>query len=74
MSYEPWMLVAIDETGYNGIRYEHIEEVAKKLLETGKIEIDYTTFCEVCRECFIDPDNFRQDDLDKLQKRLNEQM
>ena len=66
------MLAAIDEAGYNGICDKHIEKVARKLLETGKTEIDYTTFCDVCRECFIDPDNFRQDDLDKLQKRLNE--
>ena len=32
MCYEPWMLAAIDEAGYNGICDEHIERVAKKLL------------------------------------------
>ena len=38
MSYEPWMLAAIDQAGYNGIRNEHISAVAVDLLHTGMTE------------------------------------
>ena len=33
MTYEPWMLAAIDQAGYNGIREEHIIAVANELVE-----------------------------------------
>lgn len=72
MSFEPWMLELADDTGFFGIRDEHIEKVAEKLLDTGKTDIDYSTFCTACRECGIEPDNFNQEDLDKLQSRLND--
>ncbi len=72
MSFEPWMLAMMDEVGYNGITDEHIEKVAAKLLDIGKTDIDYPTFCDACRESSIDPDNFNQEDLDRLQQRLNE--
>ena len=44
MSYEPWMLAAIDQAGYNGIRNEHISAVAAELLHTGLTKIDRSTF------------------------------
>ena len=70
--FEPWQLAAIDDAGYNGIRDEHIERVAESLLLTGLTEIDRSTFDYHCRKCGIDPDNFTQDDLNQLQKKLNE--
>lgn len=69
--FEPWQLGMIDEAGYNGIRDEHIEKVAVSLLSTGMNEIDRSTFENHCRRCGIDPDIFKQTDLDRLQTRLN---
>lgn len=69
--FEPWQLGMIDEAGYNGIRDEHIDRVASSLLSTGLTEIDRSTFESHCRRNGIDPDNFTQSDLDKLQAKLN---
>ena len=70
--FEPWQLGMIDEAGYNGIRDEHIDRVADSLLSTGLAEIDRSTFNSHCRRCGIDPDNFSQADLDRLQNKLNQ--
>ena len=69
--FEPWKLTAIDALGFNGIRDEHIEKVATLLLTTGLAEIDRTTFENHCYRCGIDPRNFTQMDLDRLQEELN---
>lgn len=71
MAFQPWMLGAIDDAGYNGIRDEHIEKVADRLLETGLTEISRADFDDACRRCGIRSDFFTQDDLDRLQERLN---
>lgn len=69
--FEPWQLAAIDEAGYNGIRQEHIERVAKSLLSTGLAEIDRSTFEYHCKKCGIDPNNFTEEDLHRLEDALN---
>lgn len=69
--FEPWELAAIDEAGYNGIRDEHIEEVASSLSAAGVTEVDRVTFENHCRKCGIDPDNFTQSDLEQLEEILN---
>ena len=51
------MFAVIDDAGYNGIRDEHI---------------DRSTFEYNCHKCGIDPNNFTQADLDRLQEKLNE--
>ena len=69
--FKPWQLGMIDEAGYNGIRDEHIEKIAASLLSSGQTQIDRSTFEYHCRRCGINPDNFKQTDLDRLQERLN---
>lgn len=71
MPYEPWMLAAIDQAGYNGIQDDHIHAVAEKILSTGITEVSRQDFDTACRRCGIDSDNFTQTDLDRLQERLN---
>lgn len=71
MSYDGWMLAAIDKAGYNGIRSEHIYEVANELLRTGLTEIDRSTFNAACNRCGIDPSCFTQADLDELENVMN---
>lgn len=70
--FKPWQLAAMDDAGYNGIRDEHIERVAEALLSTGLTDIDRSTFEYCCRQCGVEPENFTQIDLDKLQRKLNE--
>lgn len=69
----PWMLAEIDAAGYNGIRDEHIELVANELLGE-EYEIDRYAFERACRKCGIDPNNFAQSDLEKLEEKLNEML
>ena len=69
--FEPWQLAAMDDDGYNGIRDEHIDRVAVSLLATGLTEIDRSTFDYHCRRCGINPDNFTQSDLERLEEKLN---
>ena len=71
MSYEPWMLAAIDQAGYNGIRDEHIIAVANELLKTGKSSISRADFERACSRCGIDPSTFTQRDLNTLEDYLN---
>lgn len=71
MSYEPWMLAAIDGAGYNGIRGEHINAVAEELRSTGKTDISRGEFEAACARRGIAPANFTQADLDKLEDALN---
>lgn len=69
--FEPWQLAAIDQAGYNGIRDEHIEEIANSLLSENLTDIDRDTFERHCRKCGIDPDNFTENDLKKLKSKLH---
>lgn len=71
MTYEPWMLAAIDQAGYNGIRDEHIIAVANELLKTGRSSISRADFDRACSRCGINPNNFTQQDLNTLEDYLN---
>ena len=51
MHYEPWMLAAIDQAGYNGITDEHIATVAREIRLTGLTEISRQDFESACRRC-----------------------
>lgn len=69
--FEPWQLAMVDDAGFNGIRDDHIDRVAKSLLSTGLTKIDRDTFNSHCYKCGIEPDNFTQSDLNRLQEKLN---
>ena len=71
MLFEPWMLAAMDDAGYNGIRDEHIDAVAEELLSAGITDISREDFEAACERRGIDPDNFTQADLDELEETLN---
>lgn len=49
MPYEPWMLAAIDQAGYNGIQDDHIDAVAEEILCTGITEASGQDFDTACR-------------------------
>ncbi len=71
MAFEAWQLGLIDSAGYNGIREEHIEAVAQEIEKTALTEIDTETFRAACYSAGVDPDNFTQSDLDRLEDYLN---
>ena len=68
--FKPWELAAIDAAGYNGIREEHIEKVARKILDLEIDVVDYDTLESVCISCGIDIDNFDENAIDTLQNKI----
>lgn len=48
MGFEPWMLAAMDDAGFNGITDEHIRRVAREIQEIGQAYIDRQTFNRAC--------------------------
>ena len=72
MGFEPWMLAAMDDAGFNGITDEHIRRVAGELQKIGRAYIDRQTFDRACYAAGVDPENFTQEDLEKLEDVLNE--
>jgi len=71
MPFEPWMLADINHAGYNGITDAHINAVAREIVEMGIVQVSKLDFEYACRRCGIDPDSFTQDDLERLEDRLN---
>lgn len=71
MSFEPWMLAAMEEEGIIDTKEGHINRVAKQLAKSPNDVIDTEEFCSACRLCGVDPDEFTQADLDSLQRKLN---
>ena len=71
MMFEPWELALIDEAGYNGIREEHIEIIAKAIENSGLSEIDNSSFPKICLSCGIDSDNFNASDIELLKQKLD---
>lgn len=71
MAFEAWQLGLFDAAGYNGIRGEHIEAVARELEKLPQDRIDTGDFRSACYRAGVDPDNFTGSDLDALQERLN---
>ena len=69
--FQGWQLAAIDDAGYNGIRDEHIEKVARVIEDSGMSHVGNEEFAWACRKCGIDPDTFTQADVDRLGDRLN---
>ena len=68
--FEPWMLAAIDDAGYNGIRDEHLDRVADEIYKTGLSEIDTDTFVRACRRAGVNSDLFDAESLERLKNKL----
>ena len=64
-------MAAMDEAGVFGIQDKHIDSVAEEILRLGITEVSRQDFDRACWNCHIDPNNFTQSDLDRLQERLN---
>lgn len=71
MSYKAWHLAAIEESGYMDTNDGLINCVAKHLASSSNDTIDIAEFRSTCIACNVDPDSFTQNDLSKLQQKLN---
>ncbi|MBO6014792.1 MAG: hypothetical protein J6P48_04910 [Oscillospiraceae bacterium] len=72
MPFEAWQLGLIDQAGYNGIRDEHLAAVAAEILKIPGDSVNDAEFRSACYRAGVDPDNFRQSDLDRLQQVLDQ--
>ena len=68
--FDGWQLGLIDDAGYNGIRDDHIERVAREIENMGVSYVDNAVFNRACMNCCIDSENFTQADIDRLERRL----
>ena len=70
MSYEAWMLTAMEEKGYTDTEKGLNNRLVEVLDELDDDEIDTETFIDICIEEGIDPDTVTEEDLDYIQSRL----
>lgn len=70
--FEPWQMAAMDEAGVFGVRQKHIDAVAEEILRTGITDVSRQDFDRACWNCHIDPSSFTQEDLVRLEQRLNQ--
>ena len=70
--FEPWMLAAMEEEGIMDTKEGHINRVAKYLKNTTTGDVSYSEFHSACKACNVNPDYFDQQDLDRLQDKLND--
>ena len=71
MSYEPWMLAAMEDEGYMDTSHGLNMKVAKYLAKNGSDEIGNAEFRSACYSCGVDPDSITQSDLNDIQNKLN---
>ena len=69
--FEPWMLAAMEEAGIMDTKEGHINRVANYLKNNTFGDVSYDQFRSACIACNVNPDSFDQQDLDRLQYKLN---
>ena len=72
MGFQAWHLAAMEEAGYMTTSQGLNNRLAYYLAEYGSNEIGNEEFEHACIACGIDFSSISQDDLDYIQKRLNE--
>ena len=71
MALQPWILAAMEDYGHTDTNKGLINRVANYLSASPNDDIDTAEFRSACITCGVDPDSFTQDDLEKLQRKLN---
>ena len=72
MEFKPWMLAAMEEEGYMTTKKSLINRVAKELSHVQSDVIGDEEFVEACIKCNVDPYSFSQEDLRRLQEKLDQ--
>lgn len=71
MSYEPWMLAAMEEYGYTDTKEGEINRVARYLASQPENTIGNDEFVRACNACGVSASDFDHDDIERIQKKLN---
>ena len=69
--FEPCMLAAMEEAGIMDTKEGHINRVSNYLKNNATGDVSYSEFRSACIACNVNPASFDQQDLDRLQHKLN---
>ncbi len=72
MGYKAWHMAAMEDYGYGTTGTALVNRVAHYLAEYGSENIDNTEFINACTACNVDPYSFTQEDMEQLQRKLNQ--
>ncbi len=72
MGFEGWQLAMMEDYGYMDTNTGLINRVARELAKSPNDSIETEEFRAACFRTGVDPDSFTEDDLDQLQRKLNE--
>lgn len=72
MSYKPWMLAAMEDSGYTNTSHGLNMKVAHYLAKNGSDNIGNGEFAAACIACGVDPDSVTSSDLKDIQDKLNQ--
>lgn len=72
MAYEAWMLAAMEEHGYMDTKEGQLNRLARYLSEQPEEIVDNEAFLRACRNCRVDPRSIDRQDLENLQRKLND--
>ena len=70
--FEAWQLAMMEDYGLMDTNTELINRVARRLAQSPNDTIDTAEFRRTCISSGVDPDSFSPQDLDQLQRKLNE--
>jgi hypothetical protein len=70
--FKAWELAAMEEYGQTDTDAGLVNRVARRLAESPNDVIDTAEFRSACLSCGVDPDSFSSDDLDRLQRKLDQ--
>ena len=72
MSYKAWHMGAMEENGYGATNNALINRVANYLAKYGSDNIGNEEFINACSKCGVDPYSFTEEDMEQLQRRLDQ--
>ncbi len=70
--FQDWQLAMMEDYGLMDTNTGLINRVARDLAKSPNSVIDTAEFRSACYRCGVDPDSFTQNDLNQLQRKLNE--
>lgn len=70
--FKDWQLAMMEDCGLTDTNTGLINRVARELAKSPNDTIETAEFRSACLSCGVDPDSFTPDDLNQLQRKLNE--
>ena len=69
--FETWKKSMREAAGFEGITEEHLKRVAEEIKLFGKTRVTAQDFNRACIKCGINPGNFTDKDINRLQEILD---